>query len=81
MFGHTAGTLLGFAGVLLLANAGTFIRPDSAYLRGNAVAFVAALIWSSYSVANSRLGRIPKDAIGAFSLVVGILSAVAHMLF
>ena len=81
MFLHIAGTLLEFVGVLLLASGGTFIRPDSAYLPSNAVAFAAALIWSSYSVASSLLGSIQTDAIGAFSLVAGILSAVANTLF
>lgn len=81
MFRDIAGTFLGFAGVLLLATGATSISPDSAYLPGYAAAFVAALIWSSYSVASSRLGGVPTDAIGAFSLVTGILSALAYMLF
>ena len=73
--------MLGFAGVYLFLTGGTSIRPDAAYLPGYAAAFFAGLIWSSYSVASSQLGDVPTDAIGAFSLVAGILSAVAHVLF
>ena len=78
---HVAGTLLGFAGVYLLVTGGAFIRPDPAYLHGYAAAFAAALIWSTYSVASSRLDDVPTDAIGVFCLVAGVLSLIAHILF
>ena len=78
---HIVGTLLGFGGVYLLVTGGASIRPDPAYLPGYAAAFFAALIWSTYSVASSRLGDVPTDAIGVFCLVAGALSAVAHLLF
>lgn len=78
---HVAGTLLGFAGVYLLVTGGASIRPDPAHLPGYAAAFFAALIWSSYSVASSRLGDVPTDAIGAFCLVAGFLSLGAHLAF
>lgn len=78
---HIAGTLLGFAGVYLLVTGGTSIHPDPAYLPGYTAAFFAALIWSTYSVASSRLGDVPTDAIGAFCLVAGLLSLIAHVIF
>ncbi|MGB0629295.1 MAG: DMT family transporter [Alphaproteobacteria bacterium] len=78
---HIAGTLLGLAGVYLLVTGGTSIRPDAEHLPGYAAAFLAALVWSSYSVASSRLGHVPTDAVGAFCLLAGILSAAAHLVF
>ena len=78
---HVAGTLLGFAGVYLLVTGGASVRPDPAYLHGYAAAFAAALMWSTYSVASSRLGDVPTDAIGVFCLAAGVLSLIAHILF
>ena len=80
MFRYIAGILLGRRRPSV-GNGRHIYPPRFAYLPGNAVAFVAAVIWSSDSVASSRLSRIQPDAIGAFSLVAGILSAVAHVLF
>ena len=78
---HVAGTLLGFAGVYLLVTGGASVRPDPACLHGYAAAFAAALMWSTYSVASSRLGDVPTDAIGVFCLAAGVLSLIAHILF
>lgn len=78
---HIAGALVGFAGVYLLVTGGASIRPDTAHLPGYAAAFLAALLWSSYSVASSRQENVPTDAIGAFCLVAGVLSVVAHLVF
>ena len=38
-------------------------------------------MWSTYSVASSRLGDVPTDAIGVFCLAAGVLSLIAHILF
>lgn len=78
---HIGGALIGFAGACLLVTGGTGIEFDPDHLPGYAAALGAALIWSTYSLASSRLAAVPTDAIGAFCFVAALLSAVAHLIF
>lgn len=78
---HVAGALLGFAGAGLLVTGGSALALSPEHIPGYAAALGAAFIWSSYSVASSRLTTVPTDAIGAFCLVAAFLSAVAHVVF
>jgi drug/metabolite transporter (DMT)-like permease len=78
---HVVGVLLGLAGTVLL-----FVgRGDLAfaidYLPGFAAAFVAAFVWSSYSVISRRFASVPTDAVAGFCLATAALSAIFHLLF
>ena len=46
-----------------------------------AFAFLAAIIWSTYSLATNRIGSFPTPAVGVFALVAGLLSLAMHFLF
>jgi drug/metabolite transporter (DMT)-like permease len=46
---------------------------------GYALAFVAALTWSSYSLGSRRLGTVPTAAVVVFCLASSALSALAHL--
>lgn len=76
---HLAGAFAGFAGAALLVTGGAEFGLRTEFLTGYAAALAAALIWSSYSVANSRFADVPTDAVGAFCLVTAILAAIAHL--
>lgn len=78
---HIVGALFGFAGAGLLVTDGTGLSLSPDHIPGYGAALGAALIWSSYSVANSRLTTVPTDAIGAFCLVSALLSTLAHFAF
>lgn len=78
---HVVGALLGLAGTALL-----FVRRGELafaidYLPGFAAAFVAAFVWSSYSVISRRFAAVPTDAVAGFCLATATLSAVFHLLF
>lgn len=76
---HLLGTLLGLAGAVLIVagNHGFELRAE--YLPGYAAAVVCALLWSSYSVANRRLGGVPTALVGGQCGVVALLALVAHL--
>ena len=78
---HIGGALIGFAGAGLLVTGGTGFAFDPGHLPGYAAALGAAIIWSTYSIACSRLVTVPTNAVGAFCLVAAILSAGAHLAF
>lgn len=78
---HVAGVLLGLAGTVLL-----FVgRGELAFaidsLPGFAAAFVAAFVWSSYSVISRRFASVPTDAVAGFCLVTAALAAAFHLAF
>jgi drug/metabolite transporter (DMT)-like permease len=78
---HVIGALLGFTGILVLfAGRGTLdIRSE--YLPGYACAFIAAFIWSGYSVVSRRFGEVPTDAVAGFCWATSALSLLCHLLF
>ena len=78
---HVLGAIIGFAGVYLLVTGGGTVSPDAAHLPGYAAGFCAALVWTLYSIASSRMTQVPTDAVGAFCLVAAVLSAGAHLVF
>lgn len=78
---HVWGAFVGFGGACLLVTGGATVAPDPAHLPGYAVALAGALVWATYSIASSRLTKVPTDAIGAFCLVASLLSAAAHLAF
>src|SRR6478735_8983109 len=77
---HLAGTLLGFAGVALLA-AGRGASFAGAHALGYALALGCAFAWSLYSVLSRRFGETPTDAIASFCAAAAVLSLACHLLF
>src|SRR5262245_39542489 len=78
---HVAGVLLGLLGtvVLFLGRGGLAFATE--YLPGFAAAFIAAFVWSTYSVLSRRFAAVPTDAVAGFCLATSALSAVCHLLF
>jgi drug/metabolite transporter (DMT)-like permease len=77
---HVAGALLGFAGAALLVTGGKFAF-EWQYATGYALAAGAALIWSTFSLATSRLGSVPTAMVGLFCAVSGALALMCHAVF
>src|SRR5215475_6149581 len=50
------------------------------YAPGYAAAFVAAFVWSTYSVLSRRFAAVPSDAVAGFCLATAVLAALCHML-
>ena len=77
---HVIGDLLGLAGtVLLLAgNGARHFAPGE--IPGLIAAFVAAFVWSAYSVMSRRLKAVPTDAVAGFCLATAVLAALVHAL-
>ena len=78
---HVAGALLGLAGTVLLFTAGQGLTLATEYLPGFAAAFVAAFVWSTYSVLSRRFAAVPTDAVAGFCVVTAVLAAVFHLVF
>jgi len=77
---HVAGALAGFAGtiIVLLSAAG---RPDfSGGASGYALAFAAAFIWASYSVASRLFAAVPSTAVIGSCALTMVGAAVLHLL-
>jgi drug/metabolite transporter (DMT)-like permease len=77
---HIVGTLIGLAGtIVLFAGGGVNFAQD--YLPGFAAAFVAAFVWSTYSVLSRRFATVKTDAVVGFCLVTAVLAAIFHLIF
>jgi drug/metabolite transporter (DMT)-like permease len=76
---HIVGALLGLAGTALLFMGGRGLALAADYLPGFAAAFVAAFVWSTYSVLSRRFAAVPTDAVVGFCLVTAALSAAFHL--
>lgn len=75
---HVAGALLGFAGAgMIVARNGLQFDPE--YGTGYALALLAALIWSSYSVLSRRFRDVPTDAVTGFCLATAAGAALCHL--
>ncbi|SLN48471.1 Aromatic amino acid exporter YddG [Aquimixticola soesokkakensis] len=75
---HLIGAGLAFAGVaLILLDRGADFDPAAG--AGYAVALVAALFWSGYSVGSRRLGDTPTEAVAIFCAASAILALAAHL--
>ena len=75
---HVIGALLGLAGTVLLftGNGAGHFAPGE--IPGLIAAFVAAFVWSSYSVMSRRLKAVPTDAVAGFCLATAVLAALVH---
>ena len=63
---HAAGALAGFSGACLLVAGEEFLVPAPEHIPGYAAALAAALVWTGYGLASSRLTSVATDAIGAW---------------
>lgn len=77
---HIAGALIALCGTVLLF-AGRGVTLTGAYLPGFAAAFVAAVVWATYSVLSRRFADVPSNAVAGFCLVTSGLALISHMLF
>jgi drug/metabolite transporter (DMT)-like permease len=77
---HLAGAALGLLGTVVVVTGGAALTVDPGYLPGYAAAFVAAIVWSTYSVMSRRFADVPTGAVAGFCLVTAALSAMAHLL-
>jgi drug/metabolite transporter (DMT)-like permease len=76
------GGCLSFAGLVTLMNGRTLsLTMDSSSLLGYLCALGAAFTWAFYSLASSRMGTVPTDAVTGFCLMTSLLSVLAHCLF
>jgi len=75
---HIVGAMLGLIGtVLLFAGNASF---SASQMPGLIAAFVAAFVWSTYSVLSRRLKSVPTDAVAGFCAVTALLAAIVHAL-
>jgi drug/metabolite transporter (DMT)-like permease len=78
---HVIGTLIGLAGLVVLAvgRGDLAFRPE--HLPGYLCSAACAVIWAAYSVASRRFGAVPTDVVTGFCLVTAILSGLCHLAF
>lgn len=71
--------LMGFAGATIaIASSGL---SSGSFALGYLFAFVAALVWATYSLGIKRVGEFPTAAVGVFAFVAGLSSLIIHLLF
>lgn len=75
------GSAIGLIGAILIVTRGERFGIDMAYAPGYLAALGAALVWSSYSVANRRYADVPSTAIAGPCLLVAVLGGAAHAAF
>ncbi|WP_182085148.1 EamA family transporter [Aureimonas sp. ME7] len=79
---HAAGALVGLAGTaLLIGGRGGGVSFSGEYAFGYALAGVAALFWSGYSLLSRRFAGVPSEVVGGFCAATALLSLVCHLLF
>lgn len=76
--GHVLGALAGFAGAALLIAGG--IGQIGGAGAGYALALMAALTWTSYSLISRSLGHVPTAAVAVFCLASAALAGLTHWL-
>jgi drug/metabolite transporter (DMT)-like permease len=77
---HLAGAAMGLVGAALIVTGGRGLNVDAGQAPGYALAFVAAFVWSSYSVLSRRFASVPTDAVAGFCLATAALALGAHLL-
>jgi drug/metabolite transporter (DMT)-like permease len=78
---HLAGALAGLLGTVLLVTDGGRVAFRAENALGYAAALGCALVWSSYSVASRRFGRVPSDVVGGFCGATALLALLCHLAF
>jgi drug/metabolite transporter (DMT)-like permease len=77
---HVIGALLGLVGTILLFAGNGAGHFEQGEIPGLAAAFIAAFVWSSYSVMSRRLKAVPTDAVAGFCLATALLATFVHLL-
>ena len=54
---------------------------DGRYAFGYLAAFLAAVVWASYSVISRRFAGVPSEAVAGFCIAAAILSLLCHVAF
>lgn len=75
---HVIAGLIGFIGAALAITSGGELTGDGSW--GYLFAFLAAVIWASYSLMTKRLRHFPTAFVGVFGFASGCLSLIAHLL-
>ncbi|WP_417544539.1 DMT family transporter [Marinobacter sp.] len=77
---HIMGAILALMGCWLLigSNSDGFTMAN---FYGYLIAFIGALIWSSYSVLSRLVKSVPTDAVGWFCGVTAILALLCHLIW
>lgn len=76
---HVFAALIGFLGAALAITSGG--GTSSGSLAGYGFAFLAALIWATYSLMTKRVKHFESAAVGLFALISGLLALIAHLIF
>lgn len=77
---HVVAAIFGFLGAGLVVTRGT-IHVELRHASGYALALLAAVIWSTYSLLTKRVRPFSSAAVGLFCLVSGALALAAHAAF
>ena len=76
---HIVAAVAGFAGAAIaILGRGSSVSGDVQWHSGYALAAVAALMWSSYSLLTRRLPHFPTAAVGGFAAASGLLALLCH---
>jgi len=78
--GHIAAGVIGFAGaaIAILSAGNEGVQPK--YFLGYAFAVGAAVIWATYSLLSSKLGKLSSYSVGSYAFVSGLLALSLHFL-
>lgn len=77
---HIIGAVLGFAGAALIVTGGSGLNFKAEFTNGYLMAIVAAVIWTSYSLASRRFANIPTDIVTGFCAATAVLATVCHLM-
>lgn len=76
---HVAGALLGFAGAAMIVTDGGSVTFKGEYAFGYAIALLASLTWSGYSVLSRKFAHVSTEVVSGFCIVTACLAAVCHV--
>ncbi len=75
-----AGALIGFVGTaVLFIGKGFALTPGAG--AGYLAAFMAAFVWSGYSVLSRRFAGVPTAVVAGYCLVTAVLATLSHLAF
>lgn len=76
---HLIGALIALSGCWFLISGEQGLKAE--YLDGYLIAFLCALLWSSYSVLSRFVSRVPTDVVGWYCLLTSVVALFAHLLW